>query len=31
MAEKKMWGAQTRDSASERWFGWGDALFVRYR
>jgi FkbM family methyltransferase len=29
LAEKWMFGAQTRDSATGRWFGWGDALFVR--
>jgi FkbM family methyltransferase len=29
LTEKKLWGAQARTSSSERWFGWGDALFVR--
>ena len=31
LADKWMWGAQTRDSTTERWFGWGDALFARER
>jgi FkbM family methyltransferase len=29
MVEKKLWGAQTRASTDMRWFGWGDALFIR--
>jgi FkbM family methyltransferase len=29
LAEKRLWGAQSRDSTTERWFGWGDALYVR--
>src|SRR5436190_18563658 len=27
LAEKKMFGAQTREARGERWYGWGDALF----
>ena len=29
LAKKKLWGAQERDSTQARWYGWGDALFVR--
>jgi FkbM family methyltransferase len=31
LAEKQFFGAQSRDSKTERWYGWGDALFVRER
>jgi hypothetical protein len=29
LVEKKMFGAQSRDSRTEKWYGWGDALFAR--
>ena len=29
LAEKRLAGAQSRDSTTEVWLGWGDALFVR--
>jgi FkbM family methyltransferase len=29
LAEKKMWGAQAREDRDQRWYGWGDALFLR--
>jgi len=31
LAEKKMFGAQTREATNEKWYGWGDALFARER
>ena len=31
LAEKQMFGAQARDSKTEQWYGWGDALFARDR
>ena len=29
LAEKKMFGAQSREAKGEPWYGWGDALFAR--
>lgn len=31
LADKRLAGAQSRDSTTARWLGWGDALFMRSR
>ncbi|HUK06004.1 MAG TPA: FkbM family methyltransferase [Burkholderiales bacterium] len=31
LREKRLYGAQTRDAKNQKWFGWGDAFFVRER